>query len=385
VDFNVVGYYLYGAPANGNSLQGQLFLRPLREAVAALPGFQFGDIAEENLSRSLDEVQLTLDEQGRAGFYRKPVERGALSAAADPAGQPAGVGGRPVTRRAEQAIWPAAELPGIRPQFASKAVYDYRTDTTVNQPIVDENGNASFDIVYADASGAKKRFPGYRFLIRERRDYFWNWSESEGWQSQFDQKDLVEGEQELDSADETGKVTFPVEWGSYRLEVKAPDDMVSSVRFWAGYSWQDNSDGTGAARPDRVTLKLDKPAYQPGDTINLHIAAPAAGKGYAMIESSEGPLWWKEIDVPANGLDLAIPVDKAWKRHDLYLSTLVVRPGDKSKSATPKRAVGLLHLPMGDENRRLNIALDNPQKMRPNQTLSVKVKASVKEGRCRRK
>lgn len=153
-----------------------------------------------------------------------------------------------------------------------------------------------------------------------------------------------------------------MEWGSYRLEVKAPDDMVSSVRFWAGYSWQDNSDGTGAARPDRVTLKLDKPSYQPGDTIQLHIAAPAAGKGYAMIESSEGPLWWKEIDVPANGLDLAIPVDKAWKRHDLYLSTLVVRPGDKSKSATPKRAVGLLHLPMGDENRRLNIALDNPQK-----------------------
>lgn len=45
-----------------------------------------------------------------------------------------------------------------------------------------------------------------------------------------------------------------------------------------------------------------------------------------MIESSEGPLWWKEIDVPANGLDLAIPVDKDWKRHDLYLSTLVVRP-----------------------------------------------------------
>ncbi|MFQ7388443.1 MAG: hypothetical protein ACLRP3_05915 [Escherichia sp.] len=36
-------------------------------------------------------------------------------------------GGRPVTRRAEQAIWPADALPGIRPQFASKSVYDYRT------------------------------------------------------------------------------------------------------------------------------------------------------------------------------------------------------------------------------------------------------------------
>lgn len=381
VNFAVVGYYLYGAPANGNSLQGQLFLRPLREAVSALPGFQFGDIAEENLSRSLDEVQLTLDAQGRGQIASESQWQGVHS--------PVQLilqasllesGGRPVTRRAEQAIWPATTLPGIRPQFASKAVYDYRTDTTVNQPMVDENSNASFDIVYADASGAKKAVSGLQVrLIRERRDYYWNWSESDGWQSQFDQKDLTEGEQTLTlSEDETGKVTFPVEWGSYRLEVKAPDDAVSSVRFWAGYSWQDNSDGSGAARPDRVMLKIDKPAYHPGDTIQLHIAPPAAGKGYAMIESSGGPLWWKEIDVPANGLDLSIPVDKAWARHDL--STLVVRPGDKSKSATPKRAVGLLHLPMGDENRRLNIALDSPQKMRPNQTLSVRVKASVKEG-----
>ncbi|WP_318368756.1 alpha-2-macroglobulin [Enterobacter sp.] len=383
VNFGVTGYYLYGAPANGNALQGQLFLRPLRDAVKALPGFQFGNIAEENLSRSLDEVQVTLDAEGRGQVSTDSQWQEAHS--------PLQVilqasllesGGRPVTRRAEQSIWPAESLPGIRPQFAAKAVYDYRTDTTVNQPMVDENSNAGFDIVYANAQGEKQAVSGLQVrLIRERRDYYWNWSEGEGWQSQFDQKDLVEGEQPLDlAAGETGKVSFPVEWGAYRLEVKAPDDTVSSVRFWAGYSWQDNSDGAGAIRPDRVTLKLDKPAYQPGDTINLHITAPAAGKGYAMVESSEGPLWWQEIDVPADGLDLAIPVDKAWKRHDLYLSTLVVRPGDKSKSATPKRAVGLLHLPLGDENRRLDVSLTNPQKMRPNQTLTVKVKASVKDG-----
>ncbi|WOI99711.1 alpha-2-macroglobulin family protein [Citrobacter koseri] len=383
VTFSVVGYYLYGAPANGNTLQGQLFLRPQREAVQALPGFQFGDIAEENLSRSLDEVQLTLDENGRGDVSANSQWQEAHS--------PLQVilqasllesGGRPVTRRAEQAIWPADTLPGIRPQFASKAVYDYRTDATVNQPIVDEGGNAAFDIVYADAQGNKKAASGLQVrLIRERRDYYWNWSESEGWQSQFDQKDLVEGEQTLDlSADETGKVSFPVDWGSYRLEVKAPNDAISSVRFWAGYSWQDNSDGSGAARPDRVTLKLDKPTYRPGDTIKLHVAAPVAGKGYAMVESSDGPLWWQEIDVPAEGLDLSIPVDKSWSRHDLYLSALVVRPGDKSRSATPKRAVGLLHLPLGDENRRLDLTLESPAKMRPNQPLTVNVKASAKHG-----
>ncbi|HGL6359692.1 TPA: alpha-2-macroglobulin [Citrobacter amalonaticus] len=383
VTFSVVGYYLYGAPANGNALQGQLYLRPLRDAVPSLPGFQFGNIAEENLSRTLDEVQLTLDETGRGDISTNSEWRETHS--------PLQVilqasllesGGRPVTRRAEQAIWPADTLPGIRPQFAVKAVYDYRTDTTVNQPIVDEDSNAAFDIVYVDAQGEKKAVSGLQVrLIRERRDYYWDWLESEGWQSRFDQKDLVEGEQTLDlKADETGKVTFPVEWGAYRLEVKAPNDAISSVRFWAGYSWQDNSDGSGAARPDRVTLKLDKPAYRPGDTMKLHIAAPAAGKGYAMVESSEGPLWWQEIDVPAQGLELSIPVDKSWNRHDLYLSTLVVRPGDKSRSATPKRAVGLLHLPLGDENRRLELALESPAKMRPNQPLTVKIKASSKNG-----
>ncbi|MZT09786.1 alpha-2-macroglobulin family protein, partial [Citrobacter amalonaticus] len=383
VTFSVVGYYLYGAPANGNALQGQLYLRPLRDAVPSLPGFQFGNIAEENLSRTLDEVQLTLDETGRGDISTNSEWRETHS--------PLQVilqasllesGGRPVTRRAEQAIWPADTLPGIRPQFAVKAVYDYRTDTTVNQPIVDEDSNAAFDIVYVDAQGEKKAVSGLQVrLIRERRDYYWDWLESEGWQSRFDQKDLLEGEQTLDlKADETGKVTFPVEWGAYRLEVKAPNDAISSVRFWAGYSWQDNSDGSGAARPDRVTLKLDKPAYRPGDTMKLHIAAPAAGKGYAMVESSEGPLWWQEIDVPAQGLDLSIPVDKSWNRHDLYLSTLVVRPGDKSRSATPKRAVGLLHLPLGDENRRLELALESPAKMRPNQPLTVKIKASSKNG-----
>ncbi|BBR59955.1 alpha-2-macroglobulin family protein [Klebsiella sp. WP4-W18-ESBL-05] len=360
VTFSVVGSYLYGAPASGNSLQGKLFLRPLRDAVAALPGFQFGDIAQENTARSLDEMNLTLDAKGHGEVTtasqwqetHSPLQVILQASLLES-------GGRPVTRRVSQAIWPAAELPGIRPQFASKAVYDYRTDTTVNQPIVDENSQAAFDVVYSDASGNKKAVAGLQVrLIRERRDYYWNWSESDGWQSRFDQKDLVEGEETLDlSADETGKVSFPVEWGAYRLEVKAPNDAVSSVRFWAGYSWQDNSDGSGAARPDRVTLKLDKSNYRPGDTIKLHIAAPAAGKGYAMVESSDGPLWWQEIEVPAAGLDLSIPVDKSWNRHDLYLSTLVVRPGDKSRSATPKRAVGVLHLPLGDEQRRLNVQI----------------------------
>ncbi|XNM76338.1 hypothetical protein ACLK19_16725 [Escherichia coli] len=45
-------------------------------------------------------------------------------------------------------------------QFASKSVYDYRTDSTVKQPIVDEGSNADFCTVYSDAQGVKKAVSG---------------------------------------------------------------------------------------------------------------------------------------------------------------------------------------------------------------------------------
>ncbi|MGD8161835.1 alpha-2-macroglobulin family protein [Pantoea sp. FN0307] len=384
INFHVSGRYLYGAPAAGNRLQGQLFLRPDREAVKSLPGYQFGDINEQGLKRNLDEIDLTLDTQGKASVAA-PASWQEIASPARLILQASLLesGGRPVTRRVSQAIWPAEVLPGIRPLFASKEVYDYRNDTTLMQPVVDENSSAEFSIVLANARGEKITDQQVEVrLIRERRDYYWSFAEGDGWQSRYDQKDLVEETRQITlSAEGEARVAFPVEWGSYRIEAVAPDsERRSSIRFWAGYSWQDNTDGTGAVRPDQVKLKLDKANYQPGDRAMVQIEAPAAGKGYLLVESSGGPLWWQTVDVPAGGIQVAVPVDKAWRRHDLYFSALVIRPGDKAQGITPKRAVGILHLPMQDEARRLNLTLTAPQKIRPNQNLTIKVKASSAGG-----
>lgn len=382
--FDVSGRYLYGAPAAGNTLQGQLFLRPLREAVPSLPGYQFGDINEASLRRSLDEVDLKLDGQGRSKVVVESdwkqthsplnviLQASLLEA-----------GGRPVTRTVAQAIWPAEAITGIRPLFGNKDVYDYRSDSYRSQPVVEENATAAFELVYANSAGEKlaARDLDVR-LIKERRDYYWSFSDSEGWRSRFDQKDLVEDQRSLTIAENGSvQVEYPVEWGSYRLEVHSPDTgAVSSIRFWAGYSWQDNTDGSGALRPDQVKLKLDKPVYQPGEKATVYVESPAAGKGYLMVESSNGPLWWQEITVPEGGVEVKVPLNSAWKRHDLYLSALVIRPGEKSLASTPKRAVGLLHLPMAQENRRLALSLESVDKIRPEQTLKVKVKAAAQQG-----
>lgn len=367
--FAVEGRYLYGAPAAGNRLSGQLYVRPLREAVASLPGYQFGSLTEEELKQDQELEEISLDAQGQAVLSpenRWAEARSPLQLILQASLQESG--GRPVTRRLVQPVWPAERLPGVRGLFDG--------DST------DGDGIAEFEVLLADVQGHKLASDGLDVrLIRERRDYYWVFSDSDGWSYRYNEKPLNLGEEQVKVAEGgTAKVSFPVEWGPYRVEVTDPTTgLMSSLRFWAGYAWQDNSEG-GAVRPDQVKLALDKPAYHAGETAKVTVTPPSAGNGYLLVESGEGPLWWQEVDVPAEGASFDIPLAKDWARHDLYVSALVVRPGERKAGATPKRAVGVLHLPFDRAERKLQLSLQAPEKMRPNQPLKVRVQARKTDG-----
>ncbi|MNO36436.1 hypothetical protein D3C76_265050 [compost metagenome] len=365
----VNGRYLYGAPAAGNRLSGQVYVRPLREAVKALPGYQFGSITETELNQDLELDETTLDAAGEAtlAIESKWTEaRSPLVVTVQASLQESG--GRPITRRFSQPVWPAERLPGLRGLFEGE-------ETDGDAPV-------AFEVLVADNQGHKLAAQNLKVrLVRERRDYYWNYSQNDGWSYNFNEKYLTLSEEALDIAEGgTAKVSFPVEWGPYRVEVEDPQTgMLSSLRFWAGYRAQDNADG-GAVRPDQVKLVLDKPAYADGDTANVTVTPPAAGNGYLLVESSEGPLWWQEIDVPAEGKSFAIKLDPKWARHDLYVSALVIRPGERKANITPKRAVGVLHLPLDRSQRKLAVTVTAPEKMRPKQPLTVKLQARNADG-----
>lgn len=370
MDIAVTGRYLYGAPASGNLLSGQIYVRPLREAVAKLPGYFFGNANEKYLSQNIDFSEFPLDKEGKGAIrldsqwkeVKSPIQLIAQASLQES-------GGRPIVRRVVQPVWPAKQLVGIRPLFKEKEV-DY--DTTVE-----------FEILLANAEGEKLAAKDLKVrFIRERRDYYWSYSDSDGWNSNYNQKDLTMDEQQISIArSTTAKLTYPVEWGYYRIEVEDPTtELVSNYQFRAGYWWQENTEEGGAVRPDQVKVALDKPAYKEGDKAKITLTPPAAGNGYLMIESSEGLLWWQAIDVPATGKTFEIPIDSKWQRHDLYISTLIVRPGDRKVGATPKRAVGVLHLPLERKQRQISLALTAPEKMGPSQNLMVKVKAQDAEG-----
>lgn len=366
----VEGRYLYGAPAAGNRITGQLYVRPLREAVSSLPGFQFGlDSDDEALKQEIDLDEMVLDAEGRAQITidsqwsasTSPLNLIVQASILESAG-------RPVTRRVVQAVWPAPELPGIRGVFQGEEV--------------EADSQAEFELVMANAQGEKLAAEQLKVrLIRERRDYYWNYSDNTGWSNHYNKKLLTVSEQMINvEAGASAKVSFPVQWGPYRVEVEDPrTKMVSRLSFWAGYAQQDNAAG-GAVRPDQVKLALDKPAYANGETARVTINAPAAGSGYVLVESAAGPLWWQPLNVPKEGTTVDIPIANDWLRHDLYISALVVRPGERQAHITPKRAVGLLHLPLQRSDRQLALSVQAPERMRPGQPLTVKLKAQAADG-----
>ncbi|MDR2239800.1 MAG: alpha-2-macroglobulin family protein [Zoogloeaceae bacterium] len=368
---NVKGSYLYGAPAAGNQLLGvAVFEREKNPLAKQLPGFEFGDANEEGQHQRVELPPSALDENGAlelsvdldpAQGKRSPTTvRTTLSLLES--------GGRPVVRNFERVIWPAPALIGIRPLFTG----DYAR----------EGSMAEFEVVRANENGELSAGNGLPVrLFRENRDYYWRFDDQRGWNSGFTETDeLVNTATVSIPAGGRGKLGVPVKYGRYRLEIFDPaTNQTVKYRFYAG--WSARGDETQGIRPDRVALKFDKPAYRDGETAKLTITPPHAGEALITVESDR-TLWVKRTAMPLDGATVEIPVDKEWKRHDLYVAVTVLRPGGSGEKVTPARALGLAHLPLERGERKLTVNLDALQKMQPDAPLKVKVKVPGLSGQA---
>ncbi|MDR2031085.1 MAG: alpha-2-macroglobulin family protein [Azoarcus sp.] len=356
------GHYLYGAPAAGNRLLGVAqFSRHGNPLPQQLPGFEFGDINEDSARHRKELDETTLDDRGEA---RLDIALAEAASRHSPFLVRATVsllesGGRPVVRSLERTYWPAPWLLAVRPLFNEYA---------------QEGSLVDFEVVRVDAEGA---FSGGAFpvrLFREDRHYYWRFEDQRGWHSGYTETDeLVASSTVTLTESERGKVSVPVKYGRYRLEINDPETGKHLVyRFYAG--WSARADETQGIRPDRVKLKLDKPAYREGETARLSITPPHAGEALITVEGDK-TLWVKRLSMPAEGATVDIALDAAWQRHDLYVSVLVLRPGaDGGAKVTPARALGLVHLPLERGERKLQVGLDAPKRISPGTELKVKIK-----------
>jgi len=366
---DITGRYLYGAPAAGNRVMGVVNTERNRNPLAQkLPGFVFGDADEDTVKSRAELPEIELDEAGKASLEvdLEPVAKRRSPFTVRATLGLLESGGRPVIRSIERVYWPAPVLVGLRPLFVGAYAR--------------EGAPAEFEVVRTDASATLKAGTALPVrLFRENRSYYWRFDDQRGWNSGFTETDeLVATTQVSVPAGGRGKLALPVKYGRYRVEVLDPETgQTTRFRFYAG--WFAKDDETQGVRPDLVALKLDKPAYADGDTARLTITPPHAGEALVTVEGDKA-LWVRRLSVGADGKTIDIPIDKEWKRHDLYVSVMVLRPGNDGDKVTPARALGLVHLPLDRGSRKLDVTLDAPQKMEPDRPLKVRVKVPDAKG-----
>ena len=362
------GDYLYGAPASGNKVSLVRTIDIDRHPLKQWETYYFGNPADDKLIKREDLPEINLDEKG-AGLIESEALDGKLNS-------PLTIsliatlhetGGRGVTRKFDQAFWPANNLVGIQPSF--------KNDTALN------NSDAQFNLVRVNSQGlsAPSNQSLAVTLVREEKEYFWEYNDSEGWQRKdiASEYPLTLQKVQLDSKGQA-KVSFPVTTGFYRLEVEDPETKLKTAyAFHAGWDWEQSENN--AARPDQIELALDKPAYKAGDTVNLKITPPSAGEAIVAVEGSD-LLWSQPISLPATGASVAIPVNANWARHDLYITVTNFRPASVEQKIAPNRALGIIYLPLDRADRKLNLAIDAPVKIQPESKVSVTVSADNLQG-----
>ncbi len=360
-ELQINGEYLYGAPTAGNRVQTSVNLRREVHPEANLVAFYFGNPDDDMKNSRRELADGVMDKNGQfslnfipmQGVITSPMRVTVIANLFE-------TGGRPVTRRLSRTLWPASHLIGVRPLFA-----EHRAEP---------NGNARFEIVKVNDQGQRLAAQDLDVqMIRESRDYYWEYDEHRGWHWNYSQTNYPIYRQDINlTAGDVAEIMVPVEYGEYSLQVFDPDtQLTSKYRFTAGGSY--GPDQAVAARPDSVQINLDKATYQVGDVAKVHILPPHEGDAIIRVESDR-PLWSLRTPIPAEGKTIEIPINAAWKRHDIYVSAMVLRGADSQQKISPNRALGIVYLPLDRESRRLVVTLEAPAKIEPERTLTIGVK-----------
>ncbi len=357
----VSSQYLYGAPASGNRVDGFVIAELDRKPLADWSSFVFGLDGETIPHRRLTLQPTDLDSNGEANLKASLQHWQKLQS---PLALIANVsvyesGGRPITRKATITHWGSDELVGLEPQFKQRP---------------DNRSLVRFKAILADRSGELHSGDDYQLrLIREDRNYYWRYSDSEGWRWQYEPLELVEYSQNLEFNDDAPiDLALPVEYGDYRVEIYNDDNqLVNRYRFrtrWSG--WRSSGD---SLKPDQVQLAFEQQSYQPGDTATLLMTPATDGLAHITVETNDGVLWRGQREVKASGERIEIPTQSSWKRHDIYVTATVFTPGDMKHSVAPKRAFGFAHLPLRRADAGLNVSLQVKDKITPRQPTKVTV------------
>ncbi len=263
-EITIDGRYLYGAPAAKLELDGEVVVKPTSER-PNFPRYQFGLSDEDvEISRQPLENLPETDAAGKARFSvtldKQPVTTRPLEAQVTVRmNEP---GGRAVERKLVLPVTPATAMIGVKPLFSGRSL--------------GEGENAAFEVMVAAPDGTSVARSGLRYELLKVETRYQYYRREGAWQFEpvKTTKRVANGQFDV-AADRPARISVPLQWGRYVLEVSTPDrnGPLTSVAFDAGWYAEASAD-----TPDLLEVALDKPEYAPGDNMTVAVTARTAGK-----------------------------------------------------------------------------------------------------------
>ncbi|MFD0988098.1 alpha-2-macroglobulin family protein [Methyloligella solikamskensis] len=373
VELIVDGHFLYGAPASGLPLEGEVTISQAEER-PGFAGYQFGPNADQDAGASREVMPLEgLPTTGKDGEAVFPIAVRNVPDTGHPmeakiAIRMSELGGRAVERDITLPIKPSDPMIGVKPLFKGASLAD--------------GAQAEFQVVMVGPDGEPMEAKGLEWQLLKIESKY-QWYRQNGYWS-FEPikvtRRVANGSIDVKPG-EPAQIGAPVSWGRYRLEVSSPDAAgpFTTVGFDAGFYTEASAD-----TPDFLEVALDKSEYKPGDTMTAAVTARSAGQVTLAVMGAGQLLATKTEEVEQGTAKIPLEVSEDWGT-GAYLVATLRRPLETEAKRMPGRSIGLAYFSIDKAAHTLDVSLNLPEKIRPETTLRVPVKiANLAEGESAR-
>ncbi len=341
--------YLYGAPAGGISISGNLYVYPDHHPVAKYKDYYFGPDSDKDyqVRGSYDYAPGLTGSDGLHTYtfsgiktydYPSRLEFGVNFT--DPNSQ--------VTRKEI-----STKLEFVGPMIGVKIEGD---KVNLRQQ--------KLHVILSDQQG--KLYTGKVNYRLYRQDVSYQYIYKDGVWSYFrnvSRTPVKAGD--VDVKDDLSTViNQELDFGNYILELEGAGAVATTTTFYAGSkAFQDPS------RPERIELFTNQKTYKAGDKLEIEFDSPYDGYADLMIDSSND-LFHFEVKKGHNRVDTKLPSSFVKGGYAL-LSTYA---SEANKYLGAVRSVGIAYLTFSDDDKLLKVSSDLPESVKPNTGLDINIK-----------